>query len=135
MNQDRNIQVNWGTFNVPTIAGMFAVFAAVWSLSGHLERLDARLDTIEQSRANKAAEFNEQIKTINTAIAQIPNLTYRLTVAEQGIVSVNARVDRMADALADLRDGIGKINTSLEVLTQKMDLAFPPALPGSAKQR
>lgn len=93
------------------------------------ERVDARLDFIEQDRVIKATANDKRVATVESAIialtAQGNKTEYRVTVAETNLTQMSARQDNFADAIGDLRDGMGKINTSLEVLTQKIDNAFP----------
>lgn len=93
------------------------------------ERVDARLDFIEQDRVIKATANDKRVGTVESAIialtAQGNKTEYRVTVAETNLTQMSARQDHFADAIGDLRDGMGKINTSLEVLTQKIDNAFP----------
>ena len=129
MDQDTRLRVNWLNVNVPTIASIvgMAVLFMNWSsgLTATQVRQDARLEQIEESRATKARETAEQFALIMTAIAKLPNLDYRLTVAESGIVAANQRIDRQSDAIGDLRDGISRVNTSIEVLTQRIESALP----------
>lgn len=129
MDQDRNIKVNWGTFNVPTIIGMVGIFVVVFNQGGVQERVDARLDFIETSRAANMASYNARLANIEAATAKIPNLEYRITVNEQGILanntSVNLRIDRITDAMGELRDGIAGVKTSIEVLTEQLKGSLP----------
>lgn len=120
LDQNRNVQVNWGTFNVPTIAGMFVIFAAVWSLSGSMQRQDSRLGNIEDSRQENAARLEARLAAMDITLAKIPNIDYRVTVNEQGLVATNARIDRVTDAVGSLRDGIAEVKTSIEVLTEQL---------------
>lgn len=120
LDQNRNVQVNWGTFNVPTIAGMFVIFAAVWNLSGSMQRQDSRLGNIEDSRQENSVRLESRLAAMDIAIAKIPNIDYRVTVNEQGIVATNARIDRITDAVGALRDGIAEVKTSIEVLTEQL---------------
>ena len=136
--QDKSIKVNWGTFNVPTIAGMLAVFAAVYSLGGELARNNERISSIEVSRASTNASVQAAIAELRNENAQtaalVPTLTYRVTVAEQGIVAANQRMDRFSDVVGDLRNDIAKTTTAIEVLSQKLDVAFDKnGLPSNGK--
>jgi uncharacterized coiled-coil protein SlyX len=120
--QDGHVKVNWFTVNVPTI---FAVASGIWFFSGSQTRLEARMTAMENNQARVSAELVERNKFVDVQLALIPNLTYRLTNAEADISATNERIDRVSSSLNDLRDGISKINTAVEVLTQKFDLNFP----------
>jgi hypothetical protein len=125
MDQDRNIKVNWGTFNVPTIIGMLGIFVVVFNQGGVQERVDARLDNIEASRAANLANFNARVAAIEVIVAKIPNIEYRITVNEAGILAVNARIDRVTDTVGSLRDDIAGVRTSIEVLTEQLKSGIP----------
>lgn len=120
MDQDRSIKVNWGTFNVPTIIGMLGIFAVVFNQGGVQERVDARLDNIEETRAANIASFNARMAAIEAIIAKIPNVEYRVTVNEAGLIAVNSRIDRVTDTVGSLRDDIAGVRTSIEVLTEQL---------------
>ena len=128
VDHDRSVKVNWYSINVPSIALILTIGTLLWSSSSNLtakqERQDARLDAIEAARDIAKSEADKRYEAISLAIVQIPNLTYRMTVAEQGIVATNQRMDSFADTLGDLRDGISGLKTSIEVLTQRIENQF-----------
>lgn len=151
VNQDRNVRVNWGTINVPTIFTtvaaaigiIVAVFTAVSSFSAGLERIDARLDiledrvdNIETIRQARLDEVNKRFGDIHTQIgsvtielkditSSIKQLEYRVTVGEQGLTAANARMDRFSDVISQIRESLGKLDASILLLTQKLEAAFP----------
>jgi len=151
MNQDRNVKVAWGTVNVPSIITtlgaavgiIVVVLSAVSTFSAGLERVDARLDQLEKrvdaidaSRQTSRDEYNKKIDAVSVRVdtnlgdirditASIKQLDYRVTINEQGLTAANARMDRFSDALGDIRDSLSKLNTSIELLTQKLQSAFP----------
>lgn len=124
--QNRNVQINWGTLNVPTI---LSILCLLWYTATHSERQDSRLDAIEISRADSRAVYTKRIENLETAVRKQENLEYRLTTAEANIIanntSINARVDRQGDTLMDIRDSIAKLSTSFEVFSTRMDGVFP----------
>lgn len=130
MEQDKGVKVNWLTVNVPTIASIvgMGVLFMTWStsLTTQLVQQDARLDQIEASRMARSKEVSDQFIAISQAIAKIPNLEYRVTMGEAAKDAANARIDRQSDAITALRDDIARVSTSIELLTQKIENAFPP---------
>lgn len=132
MQQNPNIQLNWGTFNVPTIVGLITILLMIWDAGAYQQKQEARLEALRErveeliSTRNKLVAENEQrLKSIEALLSTIPNLSYRITIAEQGLVSTNARIDRQSDAIGSLREDIGGVRTALEVLTQKIEAAVP----------
>lgn len=129
IHQNKELQVNWRAINVPSLAALAALFVLFWNISAdHTEnqvRTDARLDAIENSRiANLAlqdrrAEMYD--KVMDELKASLAKVEFRIGAAEGAIVAVNSRQDRFADALGEVRDGIAKMNTSIEVLTQRLE--------------
>lgn len=124
--QNRAIQVNWGTINIPTI---LSVLGLIWYTATHVERQDSRLDTIESSRADSRTDINQRFQAVDQRIAPIENLVYRMntleTVVQKNNEAVNARIDRQTDALQDIRTSIGNLSTSFEVLSQKIENNLP----------
>lgn len=122
MESNRTVQVNWGTFNVPTL---LSVLGILWYTATHTERQDNRL---EISEANQVT-INKAIDDLRAKTSVLDNLTYRMTTAEAKIdgnnVALNARIDRQTDALQSIRDDIGKLSTSFEVVSQKIDNILP----------
>lgn len=129
MDHDTTMRVNWATLNVPTVASLITIASILggllWAQSARQERQDARIDTIERQFAAAVASDNERYKAGMEIVNQIPNIAYRMTVAEQGIVALNQRQDRFSEAMGDLRDGISKVNTSIQVLTERIESAVP----------
>lgn len=123
MDQDRSIKINWGNFNIPTIVGILGIGAMIYTQGGKQERVDARLDYIEQSRSQNAAVYNARIAAIEADVAKITNIEYRITVNEQSIVAVNSRIDRVTDAVGGIRDDIAGVKTAVEVLTEQLKSA------------
>lgn len=129
MEQNKDVKVNWGTINVPSIATMLAVGAIIWNASGKLTEQEARLNSIETQRTAKALEVNATIRSIQDSISAIPNLIYRITVAEQGINDLNRRVDRVGESMNNnfeaIRQGMNDLSTKFEVMDEKIDQRLP----------
>ena len=125
METNKNIQWNLGTFNVPTLVGLLGIGVMVFNAGQNIQAQESRITTIENSRAERSIAFGKvtDITTANTSA--IANLVYRMTVAEQGIVAVNARVDRQTDALQDFGKELAKVNTNIELLTQEIKMLVP----------
>lgn len=126
---NRQLEFNLGTFNLPTLLGILAIIGMIWSQSSARATLDAqteiRLTTIEKDRATARAAYDNKMQDIMGVMATIPNLTYRVTVNEQNIQAANSRLDRQSDAINGVRDSISDLGTKIEVLGQKLDMAFP----------
>ena len=133
VDQNSRVNVNWLTFNIPTI---LAVAGVLWVTSAKQERQDARLDTFDsyiasrdRDRATRSAEVNRMLEALTVKISPIENLTYRVTVAEQkldaGLADVNRRVDRVGDSMQSIRDDVGELSSKIDVLTEQVRAAFP----------
>lgn len=122
---NRTWQLNLGTFNVPTIVGLLAIFAMVYSAGGKQQEQETRLNNIELARAARSAEVNKVLEALQTKIDPMENIKYRLTTAENAIIEANRRMDRMSDSTQDLRNNVNQIATSIQLLNQKFDSAFP----------
>lgn len=128
MESDRTLRINWRSINVPALAAMMGMLAmginAVSSITANLERIDARLDAIEDARIREAAEAEKRRLPVLEKVGEIPNLSYRIARAEEALVQMSLRQDRFADALGGLRDGISEVNTSVKVLTERLERAL-----------
>lgn len=129
MQTNRQLQFNLGVFNIPTLVGIATLFGFIWTQSANRAALDtkveARLNVIESSRANRSIELDRQLTNLSTAVNVIPNLQYRVTALESANTAINARIDRQTDAIGDLRDGINSVGTKIEVLTERIEIALP----------
>jgi uncharacterized protein YoxC len=122
MESNRTVQVNWGTFNVPTL---LSVLGILWYTATHTERQDNQLD----SNKITMESLQKSLDDLRTKTAPLDNVIYRLTTVETKVdgnnTAVNARIDRTADALQDIRTSVGALSTSFEVLSQKIDNVLP----------
>lgn len=125
METNRNIQWNLGVFNIPTLVGLLGIAAMVFNAGQSLQQQDSRIGNIEASRTERQIAASKQADLVAANTAAIANLVYRLTVAEQGIINTNARIDRQTDSIQDFRSDLAKVNTSIELLTQQLKLLLP----------
>lgn len=122
---NRNIQLNWGAFNVPTLVGILGIGVMVFNAGGRLQEQESRVANIEASRTERQLSYAKQADLVTANAASIANLVYRLTIAEQGIISTNARIDRQTDSIQDFRGDLAKVNTSIELLSQQIKILLP----------
>lgn len=127
METNRSLQFNLGMFNVPTLVGIVGLGLMVYQSGQKQERQDARLDAIEIQRTARSAEVNKMLEALTLKTSPLENLTYRLTVAEQGIADANRRIDRQSDNMQAIRGDIANLSTTLEVLRQIIDSRLPPS--------
>lgn len=126
MENNKQVQFNWGTFNVPTLATILTV---LWYTATHSERQDSRIDALEINNSASQASIARTLEALQIKTQPLDNITYRVTVAEQNIVanhaSVNARVDRQSESVQSLSADINKLSISFSVLSEKIDSALP----------
>jgi uncharacterized protein HemX len=125
METNRSLQFNLGMFNVPTLVGIVGLGLMVYQSGQKQERQDARLDAIEINRTARSAEVNTMLQALTEKTSPIDNITYRLTVVEQGIADANRRIDRQSDSMQAIRGDIAGLSTSIEVLRQIIDARLP----------
>lgn len=126
MENNTKVQVNWGTINVPTV---LSVLAILWYTASHQATQDSRIGVIEDSRSAAKLEYTKRIDTLESdnakQEARIGQLEYKTATNEAGIVAANARMDRFSDAFQDVRQSIAALSTKFEVVSTKIDNAFP----------
>jgi hypothetical protein len=134
MEVNRNVQLNWGTFNVPTITLCLAIAGMVYNMGGKQASTDTRIDSLETQRAIRSAEVNKVLEALQTKVSPIDNLTYRVTSAENSISDVNRRVDRIGDSMSlgfeNVRKDISSLSEKLAVMDSKLRVVpdSPPKL-------
>lgn len=125
----RELEFNLGTFNVPTIVGLLAIIGMIWGQSATRATLDAqtqiRLDNIERDRVAARAANEVRMHDVELVTASVPNIVYRITVVEQGVVSTNARMDRMSDSINGVRDSVSEVGSKLAILTNRLEGLLP----------
>jgi hypothetical protein len=126
---NRNIQVNWGTFNMPTLVGVVGLGLMVFNAGQAIQRQDGRITNIETSRAERQLAASKQSDLLAVNTASIANLAYRLTTLEANVsgnnIAINARADRQSDSIQDFRSDLAKVNTSIELLSQQIKILLP----------
>lgn len=124
METNRNIQLNWGAFNVPTLVGIVGIGVMVFNAGQSLQQQDSRIANIETGRIERQADASKQADIVATNKADIAALTYRVTTLEATVagnnIAINARADRQTDSIQDFRNDLAKVNTSIELLTQQL---------------
>lgn len=125
----RDLEFNLGTFNIPTIAGMLAIFLLVWNGSNSRATMDAqtqiRLDTIERDRTSARQANEARLRDIETVTSSMPNIVYRVTVVEQGVAATNARLDRLSDSVGGVRESVSDVGAKLQILTDRLEAILP----------
>lgn len=123
MESNKQVQINWGTFNIPTL---LSVLGILWYTATHSERQDNRVEVLENSFSNLSKIVDDQ----RTKTSALDNVIYRLTTVETVVAAnraeLSARMDRQSDALGDIRNGMAKLNSNFEVLSTKIDNVLPP---------
>jgi acetyl-CoA carboxylase carboxyltransferase component len=126
MENNKVIQVNWGTINVPTIIAVLSVF---WYTATHQATQDSRIGVIEDSRAAAKMDYTKRLDAIEAdnvkQEARLGKVEYQATTNEANILAANERMDRYSDAIQDVRQSIAALSTKFEVVSTKIDNAFP----------
>lgn len=126
---NKQLEFNLGTFNIPTVLGLLTIIGMIWSNSAEYTKtkteMELRIRSIETDRERSKIANDQRLADLMTTTSVIPNMTYRQTVMETNLGATNARIDRQADALENLRSDIAGIGTKIEVLTQRIELALP----------
>lgn len=121
------------TINISSVITIVVTGATIiWTLSAQLSGYSAQLsqlydrfEQLEKSRDQAREAANARLAALEASVIKIQNIEYRVTVNEQGVVALNARIDRIGDVIGELREGLAKFNTTIELLNQKIEQAFP----------
>lgn len=117
---NRQLELNLGTFNVPTIAAIVGLGLMVYNSGDARARkeqeYELRINAIEASRAQTIAMNESRWKDQGVTNSVTQNLQYRQTVAETNIQALNIRVDRVSDTVGEIREGVIEINAKLDLL-------------------
>lgn len=154
---DTQLKVNWGQFNITTIATVVGLGVIMWGWSSGYTRLqerqDARIDAIEsrivgfegamqRDKANDDDRYKAGMAAVRDVQDTLPTVIHRVTTLEQnvaatnaridtGIAAVNARIDRVGDSLQQLQEKAADIRTAIEVLSAEVKEKFVSS-PGPA---
>lgn len=129
---NKQLELNLGVINVPTIAAIVALGVMLYNSGDSRARkeqeYDLRLDAIEASRSQSMAlnEARWKDQAVTNSVTQ--NIQYRQTVSETNIQALNTRVDRVSDAVGEIREGVIQINAKLDLLLplKKTELGTTP---------
>lgn len=129
--------VNWTQVNVPTV---LAVAAAAWGILSYVTDMKSELRRMEEFRVQRSQQTDTNFANVNKSIAELSgrfdayrdsskDLPFRVTSLERGLDETNKRVDRLSELLLNgidaLRKDINLVGTKVEVLSSKVDSAFP----------
>lgn len=126
MVQNREVNVNWLRINVPSIA---AIVLAAITLTIYIQRLEGRLDVIEQSRQARTVISDKNFDEIQQKLRPLDNVTFRLDQMDKRDDTQDARIDKLLEVMGAKLDGISErvnsLSTKVEVLSQKIDAISP----------
>jgi cell division protein ZapA (FtsZ GTPase activity inhibitor) len=126
MIQNREVNVNWLRINVPSIA---AVIMAAVTLTVYIQKLEGRLDVIEQSRQARSVVSDKNFDEIQDKLKPLDNVTFRLDQMDKRDDAQDARIDKLLEIMGGKLDGVvdrvNVLSTKVEVLSQKIDSITP----------
>jgi outer membrane murein-binding lipoprotein Lpp len=135
MQQNRQVNLNWATINVPSVASILIVGIGV---AMYVQALSSKVEKIEDSRQDRAAVVDKSLDDIHEQLKPLANLPYRVNIVEQQLIQTNQRVDQYLRTLGEKIDGVSDrvngLSTKVEVLSQKID-ALTPEKRASIDQR
>lgn len=127
---NRQLELNLGTFNIPTIVAIMGVIGMIWQQSAQRTaidtKFDARLSAIEENQERQRQETTLRQQAVDSILSQVPQLTYRVQGLEQDLSLAQGRIDRQDDNMDAIRSSQSSIETKLEVLTQRIEMLLPP---------
>jgi hypothetical protein len=126
MQQNREVNVNWLRINVPSIA---AIIAAAIMVTVYIQRLESRLDVIEQSRQARSAVADKNNDEIQDKLKPLGNVVFRLDQQDKRDDAQDVRIDRLLDlmgtkfdtltaGLADVRADVADVKADVRVVAQ-----------------
>jgi len=126
MDADRTIHVNWLRFNVPQLV---AIVGATVTIMAYVNNLDGRLQDIERYRATRSITVDNRFQEVQTSLAPLVNLPYRVNVLEQQQIAITQRIDRAGEVISttveQIRKDVNGLSTRIEVLGTKIDNITP----------
>jgi outer membrane murein-binding lipoprotein Lpp len=126
MQQSRQVNLNWATTNVPSVASILIVGIGV---AMYVQSLASKVDDIEKNRQARTVMIDKGFDQMQDQLKPLANLPYRMGVVEQGLLATNQRVDQYLQMLGTKIDGISDrvngLSTKVEVLSQKIDALTP----------
>lgn len=117
----KQVNVNWN-INLGTI---FTVIVTSATVLIYVNTLANKVDEIERFRQSRVASSDKNFSEIQSKLAQVPELTYRVGQTEGAITAMNDRMNRFADSFLGTAESIKKdvnsLVTKFEVMSQKID--------------
>ena len=111
--------INWTQVNVPTIV---TVLGVAYGIVTYFNDLDGRLKNTDDN----VVGMKSDIATTKQTMQDIP---YRVGNLEKGLDEAGKRTDRLTDVVLsgmdNVRKDINTLGTKIEVLSSKMEDAFP----------
>lgn len=124
--QNASVQINWRTFNIPSLLTVLGTAVAVVT---YVNSLDARLAKVEEYRVTRSSVTDRKFDDIQAALAPLTNMPYRVGILEQQATAVNVRIDRFTEILTNtlelIRKDVNGLSTKIEVLSTKVDNLAP----------
>lgn len=123
-------------FNLTTIVAVVGLVGTVVSMTNQFSRMGSRVEVLEVSAANWRAEhmnfhrdratevasnnarLDERLRAVEGSIKTIDNMSYRLTVQEQGTTSLSAAVAELRQTITNVT---GDIRLIREIVTRIED--------------
>lgn len=122
MQQSKEVNVNWLRINVPSIA---AVVLAAITITVYIQRLEARLDVIEQSRQARSVVSDKAFDEIQDKLKPLGNVVFRLDQQDKRDDAQDIRIDRLLDIMGAkfdaLTQSVAEVKSDVRVLSQKID--------------
>lgn len=126
MESDRGIHINWLRFNIPSIV---AIVAAAVGVMGYVNSLDNRVAKIETDSATRSQLTDKSLDQVQTAVAPLNNMPYRVGILEDQQLATNLRIDRFTEVITStmelIRKDVNTLGTKVEVLGSKIDNLAP----------
>lgn len=125
--------VNLWRFNIPQLVATIisvggvgvAMVLYISAIKSDVTLNQAEIQTLKAARDQRAQAVDNQIATLNTAVNQIPTLSYRVGLNEAGIVAANKRVDdiqnSVVQAIENFRKDLSDLSTDVKVQSNKID--------------
>lgn len=123
------MQLNLTQINVPTIVAVLGVGAGIVGYASGIKadavELRTRLEQLEQYRVSRSQTTDRHFDNVQEELAKLANVPHRMSVVENQVVVVNARIDRFTELLSStleaIRKDIAGVATKVEVLGTKLD--------------
>lgn len=125
-----------GWQNVVTSGNFLSIAAMLLAVSGFYFDTRFRLDAMERFRIERTAQTDRRFDDINKTIAEVPQLSYRVTKVEAAIEQISSRIDSgfstfsarldrnsetTAQGLSAITAAISALDTRVAVLTQRLE--------------